>query len=761
MVGVKAINPTELGFGLDNFTALPLHYASQEPYTNNLLELGDMPYQVAFGFTEDEVRRLIATRVFPGPDKEAMVDIALNVARSWYDGYYVFKNYRIYNPWSVMNFIKSLTEGGACINEAEILTKAQPYWIDTGSTEILTDMYYKIIRINPSISRVLLRMGLDYFNLKDSIEPSESPRPSVRVELIDSFDEHTIQKATPYFDEQTKDITIKLATLEDQDSLIENPTLDKFMTMAYCYGYLTIIEGKYLAIPNWEVLTFWSQIITDETGSPDEPYLLRDFGRLTESLVSGDLSKFCDGLKRNFLDYLAKIDPGTSEYFYREILFMQVRLGIDPSQYDCHSEFSVDSGRANNCMIPKAKGSTGILLEIKRTRKGEIIDYDCSSSSSSSRDDDSMMDVTKLPYCHLKECLGEGIEQIEKNHHLQAFDGKCSRVLVVVPAFCGKKYLVCFKSYDYDGSKWVPSADQLSAKHKSCLLPPDATMSAGPASYIVGFTSPKSDHFGLLVSKASSVIPALISLFKEEELTVHDVVRSLVNLTTETSTLQYMQSEDTIRAVVQKITDPLCVVADLFCMLLSNMNKYEAIAVSLVQLEVPEVAQLASTSRALDQLTDVFVKGADKQYNKHAQFHFLASVFADLTMVPAGREYFLTKSKFDSKAHITKLIVFSEHKDLIRRGGVATAMKNVCFEKAYHSEILSEDGINMLPYILLPLCGPEEYDIDDMDGMPDEVQLLGDDKKRESDPTIRKTLVEALILLTTTLNGREFLRARK
>ncbi|KAJ1677739.1 hypothetical protein EV182_005536, partial [Spiromyces aspiralis] len=61
MVGVKAINPTELGFGLDNFTALPLHYASQEPYTDNLLELGNMPYQVAFGFTEDEVRKLIAT----------------------------------------------------------------------------------------------------------------------------------------------------------------------------------------------------------------------------------------------------------------------------------------------------------------------------------------------------------------------------------------------------------------------------------------------------------------------------------------------------------------------------------------------------------------------------------------------------------------------------------------------------------------------------------------------------------------------------
>ncbi|KAJ1669102.1 hypothetical protein EV182_008917 [Spiromyces aspiralis] len=125
-------------------------------------------------------------------------------------------------------------------------------------------------------------------------------------------------------------------------------------------------------------------------------------------------------------------------------------------------------------MIPKAKGGTGILLEIKRTRKGGIMDDDHSSSSS---DDDSMVDITKPPYCHLKECLREGIEQIEKNNYLQAFNGKCSRVLAAVPAFCGEKYLVCFKSYNYV-SKWVPSTDQSSDKHKSCLPPPpDATVS--------------------------------------------------------------------------------------------------------------------------------------------------------------------------------------------------------------------------------------------------------------------------------------------
>ncbi|KAJ1671357.1 hypothetical protein EV182_007676, partial [Spiromyces aspiralis] len=153
MVGVNPVNLSELGFGVNNFTAPSLHSASQGRDTDNPLELGDMLYQITFGFTEDEVRRLIVTRVFPGRDKEEMIDLALNVARSWYDGYYVFRDFRVYNPWSVMRFVESLASSKARNNEAEILTKAQPYWIDTGSSEPLWKMYYELNRINPSISR--------------------------------------------------------------------------------------------------------------------------------------------------------------------------------------------------------------------------------------------------------------------------------------------------------------------------------------------------------------------------------------------------------------------------------------------------------------------------------------------------------------------------------------------------------------------------------------------------------------------------------
>jgi hypothetical protein len=45
-----------------------------------------------------------------------------------------------------------------------------------------------------------------------------------------------------------------------------------------------------------------------------------------------------------------------------------------------------------------------------------------------------------------------------------------------------------------------------------------------------------------------------------------------------------------------------------------------------------------------------------------------------------------------------------------------------------------------------------------MEGMPDELTLLNKDKKRETDPKLRMNLVEILLLLCGTVNGRNKLR---
>ncbi|KAJ2785733.1 Protein hgh1 [Coemansia interrupta] len=279
-------------------------------------------------------------------------------------------------------------------------------------------------------------------------------------------------------------------------------------------------------------------------------------------------------------------------------------------------------------------------------------------------------------------------------------------------------------------------------------------------SYIVGFSHPGSDAFAILKAKAEKIVRPLLVICHETPIAANNAASTLVNLTTDKSVCRLFADEDSLAMIVSLITIPTSDIADTICMLLSNLTKIDSVCRILATLDVGEVPGICNSSKALDQLTDVFVKGMDKKYNKNAKFAFLASVFADITNYSFGRHYFLERTAYDGKMPITKIMVFSEYPDLIRRGGVDSTMKNVCFEKDKHRDILNPRETNLLPYILLPLCGPEEFDMDEMEAMPEEVQLLGEEKKREQDPKLRACLLEAINLLCTTHFGRQTLRQK-
>lgn len=65
----------------------------------------------------------------------------------------------------------------------------------------------------------------------------------------------------------------------------------------------------------------------------------------------------------------------------------------------------------------------------------------------------------------------------------------------------------------------------------------------------------------------------------------------------------------------------------------------------------------------------------------------------------------------------------------------------ICLEK--HEWLLNED-LDLLSRILLPLAGPEQFDDEDNEKLPLDLQYLPDDKERESDPNLRLALLEAL-----------------
>ena len=199
--------------------------------------------------------------------------------------------------------------------------------------------------------------------------------------------------------------------------------------------------------------------------------------------------------------------------------------------------------------------------------------------------------------------------------------------------------------------------------------------------------------------------------------------------------------------------------ANLLAMLLANLTKHDSLA-ALITTSYPSPTDLspADTTLGISLLLDLFVKGSSGTYNKDADFNYLSYVFADLAKHSAGRLYFLEKQDYDSVIPLSKLVVFTEHDSPIRRKGVASTIKNVAFEIDSHSDLLSETEINILPYLLLPIMGSEEYDEDEMMEFLPDLQLLPEDKKRDSDPTIIQTHVETLMLMTTTRLGRDVLR---
>lgn len=53
--------------------------------------------------------------------------------------------------------------------------------------------------------------------------------------------------------------------------------------------------------------------------------------------------------------------------------------------------------------------------------------------------------------------------------------------------------------------------------------------------------------------------------------------------------------------------------------------------------------------------------------------------------------------------------------------------------------------MDILPALLLPLAGPEQFTEEEMDQFPVELQYLSDDKQRDPDPGIRKMCIEAIM----------------
>ncbi|PWY64529.1 DNA-binding protein HGH1 [Aspergillus heteromorphus CBS 117.55] len=237
-----------------------------------------------------------------------------------------------------------------------------------------------------------------------------------------------------------------------------------------------------------------------------------------------------------------------------------------------------------------------------------------------------------------------------------------------------------------------------------------------------------------------------------------NAITMLVNLSADEEVLANLAEDDAfLETLLVKLTNVKEPNADDVSMLFANLAKSDKMK-KLLTLKRKTPEAVSNSANAIDQLMDCFVKGAEGVLNKNANFDYLSYLFADLSKSEEGRSYFTSRQDYDDVLPVTKLTVFTEHGSAIRRKGVASTIKNVAFDIPFHPKLLSEEEANILPYILLPIMGPEEFAEEDSMTMLPDLQLLPPDKQRDSDTSIIVTHLETLLLLTTTREGRDKLR---
>ncbi|MCL6586111.1 MAG: ATP-binding protein [Anoxybacillus sp.] len=259
-------------------------------------------YSQYFGFVETEVEQLLA---YYGLEQK-MDDI-----RTWYNGY-TFGTHVIYNPWSILHFVKDPRAG------------FRTYWVNTAENGLLRTLFAKA---NTTIKKELEQL--------------------IKGETI----------------------------IQPIDEMIVMPEVEQTETNIWNFllftGYLRAarqeIDGSlrvHLQIPNIEVLTLFKQIILSwfQVRTADT------FSLLLKSLTTGDIESFEDALSDLIEQTISYFDVGEeSEKFYHAlVLGMLVSL---EKEYTIKSNRESGYGRYDIMLIPKQPTKYGIVIEFKSVNK--------------------------------------------------------------------------------------------------------------------------------------------------------------------------------------------------------------------------------------------------------------------------------------------------------------------------------------------------------------------------------------------------------
>ena len=117
----------------------------------NIISVLDKKYSEHFGFTEQEVLRMMSYYE---------VESRFPTMKEWYDGY-LFGDTEVYNPWSVIKFLYDLY--------SDIEAFPHPYWINTSSNDIIKDLIARANRETKKQIETLLAGGALDIQIREEV----------------------------------------------------------------------------------------------------------------------------------------------------------------------------------------------------------------------------------------------------------------------------------------------------------------------------------------------------------------------------------------------------------------------------------------------------------------------------------------------------------------------------------------------------------------------------------------------------------------
>ena len=293
MTGILRVAKENIFSGLNN---LEVHTILDDEFTEY------------FGIMESEVEKSV---------EDFSLEYELKDVQKWYNGY-LFGNRQVYNPWSIINFLKN--------------GKLKPYWVNTSGNGLIK-LYLK--------------------KLRDSI-----------------------------FDDFTKLLDKKSILKIINDNMTFGNLKANFekniWNLFFHSGYLTLAEkyngnDVYLKIPNEEILKMFSEMFIEVYFDSYEKFLY-----MSDALRNGDISNFKKYLKEILLENAGIFDVSGT---YKEQFYHGLMLGlvlILKNEYEITSNNFAGKGRYDLLLKPKniLEGKEGIIIELKIINGTENLNND-------------------------------------------------------------------------------------------------------------------------------------------------------------------------------------------------------------------------------------------------------------------------------------------------------------------------------------------------------------------------------------------------